>query len=298
MNMMPNPGTDLISSATSRRNHSCRPDRVSVFFLALVVVAHSPTFVAAADPAPVLNHVFPAGGQAGQSLNVTLSGDGLKNATAIRIHPGISAEKTGDNTFRLTIEKDVLPGHYDLRAVTDAGLSSPRSFVVSQRSEQIETEGHDLPESAQIVSLNSVVNARIGEAGDIDHFQFTARGGQSIVIECFSERIDSPLRAVLEIYDDSGRRLAVNRGFAGIDPLIHFVPPQDGKFLIRVFDLTYTGGADHVYRLEIDTGPRIAFAVPSVVERGKNSRVRLYGWNLRAGENQIERGTDHGNGKQ
>ena len=45
-------------------------------------------------------------------------------------------------------------------------------------------------------------------------------------------------------------------------------------------DLISSGSAEHYYRLEIDTGPRVAFSVPSVIERGKATRVTLYGWNL------------------
>src|SRR5262249_28984950 len=36
------------------------------------------------------------------------------------------------------------------------------------------------------------------------------------------------------------------------------------------------------YRLDIDTGPRVAFSVPAVVERGKSTRAKLFGWNLSA----------------
>ncbi|MBI3862797.1 MAG: hypothetical protein HY290_12980, partial [Planctomycetia bacterium] len=41
-----------------------------------------------------------------------------------------------------------------------------------------------------------------------------------------------------------------------------------------------SGSPEHYYRLDIDTGQRVAFAVPAVVERGKSSRVTLFGWNL------------------
>ena len=32
--------------------------------------------------------------------------------------------------------------------------------------------------------------------------------------------------------------------------------------------------------LDIGTGPRVVFAVPPVIERGKETEVSLYGWNL------------------
>jgi hypothetical protein len=85
---------------------------------------------------------------------------------------------------------------------------------------------------------------------------------------------------VLELFDASGHRLAVNRGWHGADPLIDFTVPQNGTYCVRVFDLVYGGGAGHDYRLAVDTGPRIAFGLPAAIERGKSTPVTLYGWNL------------------
>src|SRR5262245_10972922 len=69
-------------------------------------------------PNPVLQTVFPAGGQVGTSVTVTVDGtalDGLRD-----IHstiPRLTAKKTDRNHFRLTIPAGAPPGVYDLRAV-------------------------------------------------------------------------------------------------------------------------------------------------------------------------------------
>ena len=84
-------------------------------------------------------------------------------------------------------------------------------------------------------------------------------------------RLDSKLRAVLELEDERGRRLASSRGYTGLDPLIDFRVPADGEYTVRLYDLTYTGSPEHVYRLDVDTGPRLEFAWPNVVERGKTT---------------------------
>jgi hypothetical protein len=170
---------------------------------------------------------------------------------------------------------------YDLWAVSDHGVSSPRSFLVGSREERFETESNESAETTSAVPLNVVINGRIESNGDLDYARFEASRGQRIVIECWAERIDSRLRPVLEVFDVEGRRLAVSRGYYGIDPLIDFHVPADGSYLVKVQDLISSGGVEHYYRLDIDTGPRVAFSVPTVVERGKASRVTLYGWNLR-----------------
>ncbi|TWU05309.1 hypothetical protein CA54_59970 [Symmachiella macrocystis] len=232
-------------------------------------------------PAVVLNHVFPAGGQAGTQFEVDVAGTGLDGLTILQCsHPGIGFQQIAGNKFRVTIPETVLPGQYDLRTVGQNGLSSPRTFSCGTYAEQMEAEPNDALSAAQRVAAVQTVNGRIAARGDQDHFQFTAQRGERIVIECWAERIDSPLRAVLEVYDSRGRRLRVNRGYFGIDPLIDFVVPKDGDYIVRVFDLVYTGSDDAVYRLEIGNHPRVAFAVPAIVERDKPTTVTLYGWNL------------------
>ena len=96
---------------------------------------------------------------------------------------------------------------------------------------------------------------------------------------------------MLQVFDSAGRRLAVNRGFFGIDPLVMFDAPADGLYTVRVSDLIYSGSADHVYRLSISTRPRVVFSVPSVVQARSTARVKVFGWNL--GQGSPKRGTGY-----
>lgn len=230
---------------------------------------------------PELNTVFPAGGQAGKSVELMVTGSNLQGLKSLHSNvPGIRCEQLEPARFRLTIPEGTMPGLYDLWGVGSSGVSAPRTFAVGNRAELLESEPVDSLPTAASFPLNIVINGQIDKAGDIDDFRFEAKQGQRVVVECWAERIDSRLRAVLEIYDAAGKRLAVNRGYFGIDPLLDFRVPADGSYVIKVQDLTLSGSAEHFYRLDIDTGPRVAFSVPSVVQRGKASRVTLYGWNL------------------
>ncbi|MBM4001721.1 MAG: hypothetical protein FJ295_00320 [Planctomycetes bacterium] len=234
-----------------------------------------------AQEAPVLNTLFPAGAQAGTTVEVTSAGTGLADVRQLYSGElGIQSERLPDGRFLLRVAPNVQPGLYDLWAVNDAGFSAPRSFQVGNRVERIEVESAEPSAGSMSVPLNVVVNGRIDKPGDLDRFQFTARRGQRVVIECWAERIESRLRAVLELYDSSGRRLAANRGWFGIDPLIDFRVPDDGDYHVQIQDLTASATAEHYYRLDIDTGPRVLFSVPQVIERGKAANVTLVGWNL------------------
>lgn len=231
--------------------------------------------------APTADTIFPAGAQAGQSVEVAVTGKYLQGLRTLHSNaPGLRSEQLGPNRFRLTIPTDTPCGQYDLWAASDHGVSAPRTFSIGNRAEQLEVEPNDALSAATPVPLNAVINGRTEKTGDADHFRFEAKQGQRVIVECSAERIDSRLRAVLEIFDAAGRRLAVNRGYFGIDPLIDFHVPADGSYAVKVQDLVSLGSPEHYYRLEIDTGPRLAFSLPNVVQRGKSARVALYGWNL------------------
>src|ERR1019366_1099132 len=218
---------------------------------------------------------------AGTSLIVAVEGTGLDGLRDIRSTiPQLTAKKVDTNRFRLDIPAGTQAGVYDLRAVGLHGMSSPRAFFVGNRAETSEVEPNDTFDTAQQVPLDVVVNGRIEKPGDVDCYKFKAKAGQRVVLECWAERMDSKLRAVLEVNDGAGKRLAVNRGYAGIDPLVDLLVPADGTYFVKVFDLSYLGSAGHFYRLDIDTKPRVEFALPCVVTRGKSTKVKLFGRNL------------------
>ncbi|MBS0261739.1 MAG: hypothetical protein JSS02_07245 [Planctomycetes bacterium] len=230
---------------------------------------------------PVVDVVFPAGGQIGQTVDLALMGKNLVGLRSIVCSaPGVRGEFLDANRLRLTIPAQTPPGWYDLWVASDQGLSAPRTIFLGNRQEFVESEPNESLAMATRVPLSVVVNGRMERGGDLDHYRFAARQGDRVIIECWAERMDSPLRATLEVYDDRGRRLASNRGYFGTDPLVDLQVPADGDYVVRVQDLTLQGSDAHVYRLEIDTGPRVAFAVPAVVERDKTSIVTLFGWNL------------------
>ena len=230
---------------------------------------------------PAIESVYPPGCQAGEPVDVTVSGTG--SDTLQRLHsnvPGLHCERTGDGAFRLTAPPGTPAGHYDVWGVGSTGVSAPRTFVVGDRSERLEAEPNNVLTDATAVPVDVVVNGRMDAAGDVDQFRFSALRGQQVLLECSARRIDSRLRAVLEVGDATGRRLAVNRGYFGVDPLVVFNVPEDGEYTVTVQDLIAGGGAEHYYRLEIHTGPRVLFSMPNVVQEGSSSPVTLYGWNL------------------
>lgn len=260
----------------------CKLDSLIIHRLAIFLLAFLSAAVVRAElPSQVLYNVFPAGGQAGTSVSIAVEGTNLDGLAGVRFaNPRMTSQTKDKNQFVLTIPPDVQPGVYDLRTFGTYGVSGPRAFFVSNRTETREADSNDSLDQAQPVELDGVVNGRLEKPGDIDCYQFAAKAGQRVVLELWAQRIDSPLRGVLEVYDHERRRVAVNRGYAGVDPLVDFRVPADGAYFVKLSEQTYLGSPDHVYRLEIDTGPRVEFAVPAVVAQGQAARVTLFGRNL------------------
>lgn len=138
------------------------------------------------------------------------------------------------------------------------------------------------PAATDLTAAAIVLNGRLEKAADIDSYRVALRAGQTVVCELWADRLDSPLRGALEIFDAAGRRLVSDRGRLGsVDPRIDFIVPADGSYTVRVFDQTYLGGADYVYRLAVDAGPRVDFATPAFASHaGARSAATLWGRNL------------------
>jgi hypothetical protein len=233
-----------------------------------------------------LDALFPAGAKAGTSIQMRLTGSELENTTSLRFsHPGITATRVpgsspAENLFQVQVAAETPPGLYDVTAAGDLGLSNARTFAVGQRNELTESEPNDVPATATTVSVGSTINGRIAKATDVDSYSFRAAAGQKLVADCLATRIDSPLLPVLEILDPRGRRVAFARSGRDNDAILVFEPTVEADYTLRVYDQTYRGGDDFVYRLELHADPHVVAIQPVVGKAGSKSNVQILGLNL------------------
>ncbi|HVW36953.1 MAG TPA: serine protease [Pirellulales bacterium] len=215
-------------------------------------------------PAPRLLTTMPMGGKAGAEVEVTISGENLASADELVFSdPRIQAKakldaagKPEPNKYLVAIAADCPPGLYEARMMSRLGVSSARVFSVGSLPEAVRAAPNTSLATAMELPMNSVCNAVVSPRA-VDHYFFTARKGQRVAVECAAQGIDSKLNAVLVVANAAGQDLQVERQGGVLD----FTAPADGKYVIKVNDLTYNGGPAYFYRLvlqELSPGAPVA----------------------------------------
>jgi hypothetical protein len=240
---------------------------------------------------PDLASLFPAGGQRGTTVEVTLSGE-LKQwpVQAWVDEPGLTvtaAEEKGK--LSIVIAADAAPGPRWIRVYDSLGTSAPHPFIVSTLGEAIETEPNNAPGTAQVLdSPNIVVNGKLASR-DVDMFSVPLVAGQALVASLTGhEGLASPMDAVMHIVSPAGFQLAYNHDGRGLDPEIVYTAPFDGTYLVRVFGfpsapnstIGFSGSDRHLYRLTLSTGGFVDYPWPLAVTRGQEASLALAGWNV------------------
>lgn len=205
-------------------------------------------------PAPRLLTTMPMGGQVETSVEITITGANFENADQLSFsHPGISATPKLDdagkpiaNRFVVNIANDCPTGIHEARVMTRLGVSSSRAFNVGTLNEVTQSAANTTLETAAPLPLNSTCNAVMTKQA-VSHYSFEAAKDQRIVVDCAATGIDSKLKPVVIIADANGADLVVERRGGALD----FTVPETGKYVIKLHDLTFNGGAYYFYRLAI-----------------------------------------------
>ena len=204
-------------------------------------------------PLPRLLTIMPMGGQAGQNVEVTITGENIEDVTELNFStPKITAKPVAGaaNKFTVSIAADAPVGVYDARVMSRLGVSSTRAFSVNKLTELMRTKANNTLETALPLPLGTICNATMTKRA-VDFYSFQGVKDQAVAIDCAAVGIDSRLTPVLILADGKGADLKVNRTGGMID----FTPPANGTYIIKVSDLTYQGGERHFYRLALQKGP-------------------------------------------
>lgn len=247
--------------------------------LCLALVGLNTTLVAQSVclPAPRLLTTMPMGGTSGSTVEITISGENLEEADELifsdsritAVHKINADGQREPNKYLVSIAGDCPTDVYEARVMTRLGISSSRVFSVGRLPELVQTKPCTSLSTAMELPLNSVCNA-VMSLRAVDYFVFEAKQGQRIVAECASRGIDSKLDAVLIIADASGNDLLVERRSG----LLDFIAPHDGKYVIKVHEMTFGGGPAFFYRLVLR---ELAIGEP-VVRHPSTRSVSSFSW--------------------
>ena len=204
--------------------------------------------------------VFPGGGPAGQTVKVRFLGD-------------------ASGPIEREIEVPTGPiGSLHRLVCSDAGgiCPTPLSFRISGLGSAVEQEPNDTPASATAADATCGFDGIIEQPGDVDHFRFAAKKGQTLEIECFARRLRSGLDPVVNLLKADGSSVAGNDDSKGPDSILRFEVPEDGEYLLRVKDHLGRGRANFVYRVEVSApAPKLALTIPRI-DRFSQTRQTVF----------------------
>ena len=251
---------------------------------------------------PLLEKLEPIGGQRGTAVKLTLVGKGLTDRTQViskipaaltPLSPPREMDLQGKELpYLLEINADAAVGVYPVRIQTQEGLSNVLLFSVGAFPEaadkEIEAVGLDVgeplnddPETAQAVTTPVTINGAL-PGPDRDFYRFSAKAGQSLVLEVESRRIGSAIDPAIELFDVSGKRLAWNQDAPGIgvDARLDHKFAKDGEYLVAVRDSRFSEQKQDFYRLKIGQYAYAEGVFPLGWKRGETIDVELFGGNL------------------
>lgn len=168
---------------------------------------------------------------------------------------------------KMLVPKDVTypMTHVVYEGAPTAGTDVP--LAVGDLVEAPEAEPNADREHAQVVALESTVNARFQEAGDIDWYRVTLAAKQRVWLDITAQRFSrSPVDTLLQVYDAQGKLLTENdddafdpsyesyHDYRTTDSRLNFEAPAAGDYFVRVSEQTGTGGPRAVYRLSVSDG--------------------------------------------
>ena len=203
--------------------------------------------------------VYPSGGKAGETAELTFIGDANGPISKSVAFPAEGVETT------VYIE--------DANGITPSG----HVLRVSPNPNALEAEPNNGFDNATVVpTFPSSFNGILQEPGDVDVFKFTGKAGQVFEVECFGRRIRSPIDPVMNLYKASGEGITGNDDSRGPDSYFRWQIPADGDYALRIADHLNRGGAQFTYRVEFqEVKPSLNLGIPRVA-RYSQSRQQIF----------------------
>lgn len=269
---------------------------------------------AMAQLVPEIGYVYPAGGRAGTTIDVTLGGYDWTPDMQLFVHdPRIKLEISGPPSqvliseppywfgykargfawplarefhAKLTIPADVPPGLVKWQVANANGASPVGTFHVSNVPEIVEDAKRKTAQP--LPALPVTVSGQIRRIEEIDRYQFSVPKAGPVTIELLARPFGSMLHGMLQVRDASGKLLLDVADSEGRDIVTTFIAQADAKYELSLHDLDFAGDRSYAYRLTLTAGPHVVAAYPAAGKRGETRKVEFLGIGVATGGPQLE----------
>ena len=261
-----------------------------------------------------LGYLYPAGGEVGTYVEVEAGGLNINKATKVLFsHPGIKGElepikesasakkkrrRLNDQSspqladkikIKITIDKSVPCGMYDLRLQGKSGVSNMLPFEVASYPNVLENKKPTtLRKPNKVESLPAVLCGYVTPGG-VDYFRFSGKKGEQIVaavkgrqlVPYIADAVPGWFQPVIKIVDSKGKEIAYSDDYYHhVDPVIITTLPKDDKYTLMIHDAIYRGREDFNYRIQLGVIPFVTGRYPAYGVVGKKLKQDIEGVNL------------------
>jgi hypothetical protein len=228
--------------------------------------------IAASTPAaePTLRSFDIRGLKIGGTTTLTVDGDDLGKTPRLllpfeakqALKPGATDKKA---SFDVTLG-EVEPGYYQLRVVSEGGVSLPGVIGVDRMTQQLVAEPiKDLP-----VALHGAV-----AGSNIVEVKFQGKAKEKIMIEVESQRLGGKLRPILHLYSPKKLQIAwswTKPQYFG-DTRLEATLPEDGIYTATLHDAEYAAPAPSFFRMRIGNWSYVDQVFPPVIAKDQSVKV-------------------------
>jgi hypothetical protein len=193
---------------------------------------------------PRATGLVPSGGKFGEKLAVRWIGD-----------------PAGEASSEVTLPPANVPG-YGLTRQDPHGVSPyPNPFRLTNLGNVIEKEPNDDQAHATPFAPPIALNGVIDKPGDVDHYVFSGKKGQTIDFRLFGRQLRSPLDSVMYLGKKGAGAAVGDDDAVAPDSYFRFTCPEDAEYVVWVVDHLGKGGPDYFYRIETTpVDPRLSLS--------------------------------------
>jgi hypothetical protein len=224
---------------------------------------------------PTLRDINLRGLEIGGTTTLVVDGDDLGTVPRLLLPFAVKQEsKPGGTdkraTFDVTLAADVVPGVYQLRLVTEGGVTLPVTICVDR-----------LPQRAMAPAIEQLPVALSGAIGGstVAETTFAGKAGQAVSVEIEAQRLGSKLRPVLHLYNAKRRQIAWTWGSPALagDARLQATLPADGNYIVALHDAEYGVPGPGYYRLQVGQWAFVDQVFPPVVSPAQPMALELLG---------------------